>query len=440
MASQLTFLLIGVSLLFGAGCNLLDQLEANDPDVAATPVATTPTSEPQPPITDAATPTPAATAVSQRTLVIWLPPEIGGRTQSATTLLAEQIRVFRTSHPDLQVIVQQKNVSGPGGMLSYLRTGGGVAPSILPDLMVLPGDRLLPTYNEELIYPLGSTVSSEMLDALYPPAQTVARPQEIILGYPFALTNLPHLAYDTAVITGTFPMSITHMLNLPDSSLLFPGSGAEGVMIWLQLYLAYGGELVDENGEPALQAEPLRLALEHLNQARQQSFITSQSSNVGSLDEAWQVFAGGGATIVQTNAGLFLREQLWEQNYGAAANPGLDAPLPPLVNSWVWAVGTNDPVRRALATELIAFLVQPRNLGEWSQAAHILPARADALAEWDLDGAYLQFLGQELERAQPNPITSNSQLMTAFRDAVFDVTSLAETPRAAAENAAAVFE
>lgn len=433
-------LLLGLTLWLGMSCGLLDWLEMGETEPAATPTATAPVPEQLPPVVDLPTPTPEATAVSQRTLTVWLPPEIGGRTQNATTVLAEQIRVFNSSHPDLQIIVQQKNMSGPGGMLSYLRTGRNVAPAILPDLIVLPGDRLPVVLAEELIYPLGNSVDSDMMAALYPAAHTIARPQNVTLGYPFALTNLPHLAYDTGVITGTFPISMTQMVALPDSTLLYPGSGTDGVMLWLQLYLAHGGQLVNENGQPTLQVEPLQLALEYLEQARQQGFITSQSSNVGHLTEAWQLFTGEGATIVQTNAGLFLQEHTPEQAYGVAAVPGLDGPLPPLVNSWVWAVTTSDPVRHTLAIELITFLSQPENLGAWSRAANILPARGDALAEWDLDDPAVQFLAQELERAQPNPVAPGSQLINVLRDAVFDVTSLAETPRAAAENAAAVFE
>lgn len=444
-ASKITLLLLSLLLTLAAGCDLLEQIPslAGDPPAGATATATSAASVPvevESPLVDPGTPTPEPPASAQRTLTVWLPPEISGRTQSATSVLNEQIRVFTTAFPDVQVVVHQKSVGGPGGMLSYLRTGRGVAPSILPDLMVLPGDRLLTTYSEELIYPLGTSAGGELFDALYPAARQVARPQDIILGYPFALTNMPHLVYDTAVITGTFPISFTQMLDLPNSTLLYPGSGTEGVAIWLQLYLANEGRLVNENGQPALAAEPLRLALAQLGEARQRGFITSQSSNVANVVDAWQIFEEGGATIVQTNAGHFLRVRSPEQTYGFAAVPGLTDALPPLVDSWVWTIGTADPVRRSLALELITFLVQPENLGEWSQAANILPARPDALAQWDGDDAYVQFLAQVLPQAQPNPVASSSQLLTVFRDAVFDVTSLAESPNAAAANAAAIFD
>jgi ABC-type glycerol-3-phosphate transport system substrate-binding protein len=444
-ASKTTILLLSLLLILAAGCDLLEQIPplAGDPPATATATATFATTVPdevEPPVVEPATPTPEPPAAAQRTLTVWLPPEISGRTQNATSVLNEQIRVFTTAYPDVQVVVHQKSVSGPGGMLSYLRTGRGVAPAILPDLMVLPGDRLLTTYSEELIYPLGTSAGGELFEALYPAAQQVARPQDIILGYPFALTNMPHLAYDTAVITGTFPISFTQMLDLPNSTLLYPGSGTEGVAIWLQLYLAYEGRLVSENGQPTLETEPLRLALAQLNEARQRGFITSQSSNVATVVDAWQIFEEGGATIVQTSAGQFLRARSPQQAYGFAAVPGLDDALPPLVDSWVWTVSTADPVRRGLALDLITFLVQPENLGEWSQAANILPARSDALVHWGVDDPYVQFLDQQLRRAQPNPVAPGSQLLTVFRDAVFDVTSLAESPGAAATNAAAIFD
>jgi ABC-type glycerol-3-phosphate transport system substrate-binding protein len=439
MIERLVLLLLCLLLLLGVGCDLLERgIAAVDPAPATiTPTAEQPAAVVDPP---SSTATPETTAVPGRTLTVWLPPEIGGRTQGATAILTEQIRAFNSGHPDLQIVVEQKNVSGPGGMLSYLRTGRNVAPAILPDLIALPGDRLLSATNEELIYPLGNSLDNEMFEALYPAAQTFARPQQMVLGYPFALTNLPHLAYDTAVITATFPLTFPLMLELPEGSLLFPGSGAEGVMIWLQLYLAYGGRLVNEEGQPGLQVEPLTLALEQLRRARQDGFIPLQSSNVANLVDTWQLFEAGGATIVQTSAGQFLRQRDPDQQVGVAPIPGVTEPLTPLVESWAWAVSTPDPAQQNLALELIAFLTQPDNLGVWSQAANIVPARADALAQWPAEDSYVQFLTGELARAEANPVASNSQMHSVLRDAVIDVISLSETPQAAAANAAAVFE
>ena len=439
--ANLTLFLLGWLLVGATGCTFLTELTSSSPETnTRVPTATAPAPQDVPPVVESSTPTPEATAVSQRRLTIWLPPEIGGRTQTATAVLAEQVRVFNSSHPDLQITIQQKNVSGPGGMISYLRTGRVAAPAILPDLIVVPGDRLPAIYAEELIYPLGSSLQPETMAALYPAAQAFAQPQDIILGYPFALTNLPHLAYDTAVITSTFPTSFTQMIDLPDSTLLFPASGIDGVMMWQQLYLAYGGQLFTEARQATLQAEPLRLSLAQLEQARQQGFIVSQSSNVTNIAEAWQIFVGGGSTIVQTSAGQFLQERSNEARYGVAPIPGVDGPLPPLVHSWAWAVTTNDPAQRMLAIELIEFLTQPDNLGTWSQAANILPARTDALAVWPADDPYTQFLGQELEQAQPNLVVAGSQLANVLRDAVVDVTSLTESSGEAANNATAVFE
>ena len=41
-----------------------------------------------------------------------------------------------------------------------------------------------------LIFPLDDVLDPADLDSLFPPAQELARPQERILGYPFALTEL----------------------------------------------------------------------------------------------------------------------------------------------------------------------------------------------------------------------------------------------------------
>jgi ABC-type glycerol-3-phosphate transport system substrate-binding protein len=435
-------LLFLVSLLLSA-CDLaatgtlLESAENRDVDaqvtaVTATPVATAVAPRNTPDFDVPVTTTPAAVA-----LKLWIPPEIAVRTEMGAQLMADQLFAFNAKHPSVVIQVEQKNVSGAGGILSYLRTGRGVAPSVLPDMIAIPADLLPTAANENLIFPLDDVLDPADLDGLFPPAQQLARPQERILGYPFALTELPFLVYNSHALTSTLPLTWSRLISDTERSMVMAAGGTDGALLALQFYLDAGGTVVDELGQPALQAEPLQIGLEALQSGRDTGFLVQESSSLSTLDQSWQVFLGGGANIVRTSADYYLGETTLGLPVEFTVTPGIDRPLTPLVDGWAWAISTSDPAQRALAQELMLELVAPPNLGTWSQGSSILPAQRDALAVWIGDDAYVGFIEQELGRARPLPVDSNSKLFTVIGDAVFQVVSGSKTAQEAADDAVA---
>jgi len=107
--------------------------------------------------------------------------------------------------------------------------------------------------------------------------------------------------------------------------------------------------------------------------------------------------------------------------------------LTPFTSGWIWLISTPDPTKRTLVAELLAFLVEPQNLGQWSSASNILPTRRDALATWTRDNHYRSSIMEQLETAQPFPIGPNSDLMEALGNAVQAVLSTSTSPQIIAE-------
>jgi ABC-type glycerol-3-phosphate transport system substrate-binding protein len=268
----------------------------------------------------------------------------------------------------------------------------------------------------------------------------LARFNDQVVGYPFALIGLPHLAYHSNIVTSTLPLNWDQLILDTQYKMIFPAAGREGALLALQFYLAAGGSVTNEDGEPVLQVEPLTSALSQLHQGRSNGFILLQSSNVTSLDEAWQAFQTGSADLAQTSATYFLRQRSIESAPGVAPISGLDGPLTPLVEGWAWAVTTSDPQRRAAVIELLTMLVAAANLGDWSYQSNVLPAGREAFTFWPADDPYITFLQQELERARANPLSSTSTIMVVLGNALFDVISLTTSPQAAAEEAVAALQ
>lgn len=433
-----------IALLLGAllltGCGLFEDLgdgTAETPTAAASTPTPEATADPQstPDFAVPVTPTPAPVD-----LKLWIPSEVAVRTEAGAAVFAEQLLAFNARHPDVAIEVEQKPISGPGGILSYLRTGRDVAPSVLPDMIAIPTDLLPGAAVENLVFPLDEQQFSSALEPLFPAAQLFARPQEQLLGYPFALTHLPHLVYNSNVLTDTLPLTWDRLISDTNRSMVFAADGTDGALLALQFYLDAGGTLTNDLGQAALDLEPLTLALSQIEAGRQSGFILPQSSTVTSQEQAWQIFLLGSANIVRTSPEQFLTMRSGELPLGFTVTGGMDRPLTPLVNGWAWAISTTDPAERALAEELLAELIEPTNLGNWSRENRLVPSRRDAFTEWPTEDIYIRFVRQELERAQPLPVTVSGRLFSLLSDAVFQVTSGSKTAAEAAAEAVAAIE
>ncbi len=357
-----------------------------------------------------------------------------------SAVLLAQISEFDINRADISITVEQKPVNGEGGILSYLRAGQKVAPAILPDLIAIPSDQLTMAAEDGLIFPLDGLVNNAALEDLYPAAQVMAYSEGQLVGFPFAFTNLPHLAYNNSIITDTIPLTWGELISDTTHPMILPAAGHEGAKLLLQLYLAAGGTLINEAGRPALQVAPLTVALEQISQGRGSGFILSQSSNTTSLADSWQLFQTVTAVHTLTSSDQFLHERSDSLPVGFTPIPGLSAPLVPLVDGWAWAISTAEQTHRPMAVELMMALISPQNLGNWSLQHHTLPTSRAAFDQWPEDDAYVRFIRQELELAQFTPIPNNSPILTVLENAIFNVVSLTQPANVAAEEAVAALQ
>jgi ABC-type glycerol-3-phosphate transport system substrate-binding protein len=428
------YLFLPVFLLLVA-CDLIQPQSVVE--VTPSPAATNAPLTVEPQVTSEL-PGPSQQARPVSPLRLWLPPEIGNRTEAGSQELASQIRAFQSANPDLEIVVEQKPVDGQGGLINYLQTGGDVAPAIMPDVVAVPTSALADTRLRELFAPLELLIDPILIEGAYPGPVGQVIDGETILGYPFATAGLTHLVYQTDVITGTIPVSWPVFISDTNHTMVFPADSREGAILGLQFYLAEGGRLVDEAGQPALEVEPLSRALAMIG-LRKDNLL--QSHQLKTLDEAWQYHQLGLSDFVWARSEFLLDRQASDSTLAAeqgySPTPGVSGSLIPLTTSWAWAITTQDPARQALAAELIMFLTTPENLANWSARSHILPARRDAMALLAAQDPYYQFASLESERAQAMPVSETSRLLDVMGDAVFQVLTTDTPPLVIAEQAIA---
>lgn len=434
---HIIYLFVALLVLLTA-CDLIPS-EVESPTPSPEPTIIQPTAQPvaTTPGIVAQTPVPQITE-----LRVWIPPEIGAQTEAGIQVMNNQFREFEATRTNLSILVEQKPVEGPGGILNYLRTGRTVAPSVLPDLIALPNSLLSEQAVQDLVFPLGGSIVSESFEGVYPaPSNGVVR-DDRLYGFPFATSGLTHLVYDPSGITETVPLTWPRFISETNHTLVFPADSWDGALFGLQFYLAEGGTLTNDAGQAALDVEPLT---EALDQIRLNKGNLLQSQQMKTLDEAWQYYELGLSEFVWTSTDFLLsqRGQAVDdanppatRNQGFLPVPGPSGPLVPLVSSWAWSLSTPDVARQALATELVEWLAQPENLAEWSRQNNFLPTTRDAMGILAERDPYFTFTSRELDRARPLPVNKSSKILDVIGEAVFQALTTDTPSGVLAENAA----
>jgi ABC-type glycerol-3-phosphate transport system substrate-binding protein len=417
-----------------AACGLLAD-ETTAPENEAESTLPTPANTPD--LTDAATQQPdIPIAAPILTFTVWTVPEIStDSTIPGGDILAGQMEAFNLTHPDISLQVEQKSVLGQGSILNYLRTGRDVAPTVLPDVVLIPSGQLPDMVADEQIFPLGA-LEEAMYTDLFPVAREMATVDGELMGYPYTISHLDHLAYDGTIITTAIPTTWNELVNLQGGTFVFPAAGPAGAELLLQFYLEQGGTLTDEDGTVRLETEPLATALSQFFGASANDFIFPESDNLNNLQDTWRLYQENAASIALSEAEVMLPPRTQGATSRFAVIPGTTNTFSPLVSSWIWAVSTPDPARQSIAAEFISWLGSAANMGEWSLQSGQIPSRRTAFEAWPAGDAYYNFLRDQADIAEPLPPAATTTVMNALTAALVSVLNGSETPAGAAQTAA----
>jgi ABC-type glycerol-3-phosphate transport system substrate-binding protein len=387
------------------------------------------------PATAAETAAPAlATPVAEDgpvTLRLWLPPEFTPDTDTPSgRVLADQISAFEDAHPGVAVDVRLKAASGPGGLLNALMTAANVAPTVLPNLVVLGRDDLATAAAGGLVAPLDNLLPAEAVDDYYPFAQAIGRPNGAWVGLPFAAD-----ARVMAYLTNAYANPPLRWEDVNVGTFIFPGAESSGLSV-LSAYLAHGGTLVDEAGVVRLEVSVLAQTLEQFQSLRALGALPPAVLDYADTTVTWQVFRDRRATLAATSAQLYMSEYFRVEGAAATLLPTAGEPPIALADGWSWAVVNVAPEHFGLCAELLAWLTAPEQQAPWTEAASVLPTRAGTLAGWG-SPRLSPFLSDVVTHAQLQPDAATLALVgPPLRQALGDVLNGRATPFAAATLAA----
>jgi ABC-type glycerol-3-phosphate transport system substrate-binding protein len=342
------------------------------------------------------------------------------------------LKAFEETHPDVQVSIVLKNESGKGSVLDYLRTASQVAPSALPDIVVLNTVDLPQVARAGLVVPLGGRISTSLVKDLLPAAQAAGSVDGQLVGVPFEI-EVEHLVYNTNKLIAT-PVTWTDVIS-SNTTYAFPAKGRNGLVndAFLIQYLALGASLQDEDGLPWVDEQALRAVLDYYRQGVEQGIIYPDVLSIGAPEDIWPSYVSAEVGMVHVTSRRFLSDRGVLGSTKFAAVPTRDGVSLTIGRGRALAIVALAPERQALAARFIEFLMAPDNNAAWSQATAYLPTRY-AVFEMIGDGdPYFPFLRRQLEVAVPPPsFLEYDRIGRVLQQAVIEVLSEEATPEEAA--------
>ncbi|MEA3460032.1 MAG: extracellular solute-binding protein, partial [Chloroflexota bacterium] len=294
---------------------------------------------------------PSITPASAITLTLWTTESFSPtRNDASGQLLAQQLRAFSEAHPGVSIKCVLKKPYGKGGILDFLLTTSAAVPTLLPDLVAMDTTELGEAANAELVQPLDDLISDELEEDLFPFAKKAGRCQGRLMGLPFE-ADIQHLLYNTA--RAEEPPSTWAEALSGEATYVFPAGGDMINDAFLIQYLALGGRLFDENGQPALDEGKLAEVLEFYAQGHQAGVIPPSVLGLRSLEDCWSLYLSDKADMSDVSSRRYLadRELLKDTNF--ATIPTRDGNVATLSHSWALAVVTEDPARQAIAAQVV---------------------------------------------------------------------------------------
>ena len=398
MVKNITVITCLTILLSLSGCGPSD-VPTTTPPPQPVPTATAVTAT-ETPTTTPITPT-LPTVPPVITLTLWTAePFSPAQADASGQILGQQIEAFTSAHPDVVVEYVLKKPYGKGGILNFLLTTSEAVPAAMPDLVAIDTIELKDAAQAGLLQPLDELISAELQEDLFPFAQEVGRFEGQLVGLQFE-TDIEHLIYNSNKLEEP-PLTWTDVLT-DEVSYVFPAGGREGLVndAFIIQYLALGGQLVDETGQPALNSELVTQVLQFYRDGYEMGVIPPSVLEFKTLDDCWPVYLSAEVAMTNVSSGRYLADRKLLMYTRFASIPTRDGNVATLSQGWAWAIVTSDPTRQALAAQLIEWLMEPENSAEWSLAAGHLPTRRAAFEVLGTEDSYYPFLSKQLEGAHP---------------------------------------
>ena len=429
------FVLAILAMIWLAGCQSIGAPGTGS--VTPTLVVSATLSDPSP--TPLLHPSPVPTVPIVITLTLWTAPDYSPQAEGSEGEAMRQIlATFNEIQQEVKIEYVLKKPQGKGGLLDLLLTASSVAPSVLPDIVLLEPHDLRDAASAGLVQPLDDLLSPSLQKDLFPFVLEEGRFDGQLKGIQFQ-TDVLHLLYNTNKVESP-PLTWTDVLTRPEARYLFPAGGQAGLATdsFLVHYLSTGAPLFDKIGQLALDQRAMTDVLGYYEAGIQAGVVPTTVLQLESILDCWPIYLEAEVAMTEIVASHYLTHRDLLHNTSCAAIPGQMGAAPTVGQGWMVAIVTNDRLRLEAATRFLEWWLSPENNTNWNLAAGSLPVRRVAYQRLGEQDAYFVFLAELLESAQPYPLApAYRQVAAAWQIALEAVMRGEQTPEEAATQAVA---
>jgi len=371
------------------------------------------------------------------TLTIWLPPEMAVSALSSGLTFEMINQSFRAANPGVFLEVVPKAAYGTGGLANALLATRPVVPSRLPDIIAIDTALVSELARQDILVPLDDAIPETIWASLYPAVLDNTSLEGRRYAIPFQV-DISFLAYNAGDVQ-IAPRTWTE-LEGSGGKYVFPAAQGDGSAAdaFLLQYLAEGGAILNEGGQPYLDSSIMASVLATYRQAVDAGVVPISVRNLQTLDDCWRAYMQDKATMTNVGSSQYQREKGSLRKTRYASIPTTSGVSATLARSWSWAIVTRDPFRQEIASRYLLSALNPKALSSWCVESHHLPAHQEALVLAVEDEPYRVFLDEQLRHAYPYPdLAYYTRLQTIVTRAIEDVLDGVSTPERAAVTAAA---
>jgi ABC-type glycerol-3-phosphate transport system substrate-binding protein len=361
-----------------AGCEAISRVESIL-GITPTPVSITTF----PTVETFQTPAQTLTPEEERelTLVLWVPPQFAPTEENpGGMVLIEHLATFEQENPGLKVEVRVKSLEGNGSLLASLATTTAAAPEALPGLVLLNRSDFETAALKGLIFPITSRAVEYNNPDYFPFVVDLTSFQGIQYGLPLFFDPLV-MAYNSRLIA--FPPRTWSELLSQGDTVLFNLNDPRAP-IPFTVYLSNGGALVNEEGDPVLDADPLTRTYQFFFNGANSDVFPAWLPDHQTASDTWDAYTKGQGIYALVWSSQALRNPV--DNTAITTLPvSLTYPIS-LVDGWMLCI-TNPTAEHSKYDLLLAdYLLEPEFLARWSETAGYLPAQRSVLALWTDQG------------------------------------------------------
>jgi len=337
---------------------------------------------------------------TNRQLVLWVPTSNDRLFDLETNrTLASIYEQFERNHPGVHIEAQIHAESGEASLLNYLRSAQRVAPTILPDIVLIDTQQLWQVAELELLHPLNWQQFSHNFE-FYPFAIEAVTYQEQQIGIPYMAEMIHMIAYPAEM--PTIPQTWEEFYANRQPLFFIAGKSETLNEFAYNQYVSADGQIVETQ---PLDSDILLAFFTFLAGAREQDLIPEAVLEITTSNAAWDAFIAAERGIAETSTHTILEHWDVFNNEAVQYGPlfGRNQVAAPSTRVWAFLVVASEPQQQELSFALLQALLSPEIHSQWSRIAMQIPTQPVAFKLWQNAGPYHGFIEQQLTMAYALP-------------------------------------